>query len=119
MIPRPPRSTRTDTLSPYTTLFRSLPPRPIVVVPVGEAAQAAALKLTQELRRAGLVVELGYSGNLKKRLQRANKMNARAALLLGEEELAAGSATLRDLDTGEQELVSLEDRQSTRLNSSH
>lgn len=84
------------------------PPRPIVVVPVGEAAQAAALKLTQDLRRAGLVVELGYSGNLKKRLQRANKMNARAALLLGEEELAAGSATLRDLDTGEQELVSLD-----------
>jgi histidyl-tRNA synthetase len=51
---------------------------------------------------------MGYSGNLKKRLQRANKMNARAALLFGDEELAAGSATLRDLDSGEQELVSLD-----------
>jgi histidyl-tRNA synthetase len=60
------------------------------------------------------VVELGYSGNLKKRLQRANKMNARAALLFGEEELAAKSATLRDLDSGEQELVSL-DRLTERL----
>src|SRR3546814_8576197 len=30
MIRRPPRSTRTDTLFPYTTLFRSLPvPRPV------------------------------------------------------------------------------------------
>src|SRR3546814_11634604 len=28
MIRRPPRSTRTDTLFPYTTLFRSLPARP-------------------------------------------------------------------------------------------
>src|SRR3546814_5961077 len=28
MIRRPPRSTRTDTLFPYTTLFRSDPPRP-------------------------------------------------------------------------------------------
>src|SRR3546814_5680572 len=28
MIRRPPRSTRTDTLFPYTTLFRSLPPLP-------------------------------------------------------------------------------------------
>jgi len=83
-------------------------PRPIAVVPVGEAAQATALKVTQELRHAGFVVELGYSGNLKKRLQRANKMNARAALLLGEEELAAKSVTLRDLDSGEQELVSLD-----------
>ncbi len=83
-------------------------PRPIAVVPVGEAAQATALKVTQDLRHAGFVVELGYSGNLKKRLQRANKMNARAALLFGEEELAAKSATLRDLDSGEQELVSLD-----------
>jgi histidyl-tRNA synthetase len=83
-------------------------PRPIVVVPVGEAAQATALKVLQELRHAGHVVEMGYSGNLKKRLQRANKMNARAALLFGDEELAAGSATLRDLDSGEQELVSLD-----------
>ncbi|GAB4394231.1 MAG: histidine--tRNA ligase [Kiloniellaceae bacterium] len=83
-------------------------PRPVVVVPVGEDAQATALKVTQELRHAGFVVELGYSGNLKKRLQRANKMNARAALLFGDEELAAKSATLRDLDSGEQELVSLD-----------
>lgn len=83
-------------------------PRPIAVVPVGDAAQPAAMKLTQDLRHAGFVVELGYSGNLKKRMQRANKMNARAALLLGEEELAAGSATLRDLDSGKQELVSLD-----------
>ncbi len=90
-------------------LERDLPaPRPIAVVPVGEAAQPTALKVTQELRHAGFVVELGYSGNLKKRLQRANKMNARAALLFGDEELAANSATLRDLDSGEQELVPLD-----------
>ncbi|MEO3427216.1 histidine--tRNA ligase [Pelagibius sp. CAU 1746] len=82
-------------------------PRPVAVVPVGEAAQATALKVAQDLRHAGFVVELGYSGNLKKRLQRANKMNARAALLFGDEELAANSATLRDLDSGEQELVPL------------
>src|SRR3546814_5520938 len=30
MIRRPPRSTRTDTLFPYTTLFRSLPPFPML-----------------------------------------------------------------------------------------
>jgi histidyl-tRNA synthetase len=83
-------------------------PRPIAVIPVSEAALPTALKVTQDLRHAGFVVELGYSGNLKKRLQRANKMDARAALLFGEEELAAGSATLRDLDSGEQERISLD-----------
>src|SRR3546814_9689237 len=34
MIRRPPRSTRTDTLFPYTTLFRSRHPRPVVGIPV-------------------------------------------------------------------------------------
>src|SRR3546814_20581014 len=29
MIPRPPRSTRTDTLFPYTTLFRSIDALPV------------------------------------------------------------------------------------------
>ena len=42
---------------------------------------------------------------MKKRLSRANKMKARAALILGEEELAKDSVTLRDLDSGKQDLV--------------
>src|SRR3546814_6882366 len=40
MIRRPPRSTRTDTLVPYTTLFRSLGPEPLAQMLVG-AAQIA------------------------------------------------------------------------------
>ncbi|MEE8534994.1 MAG: His/Gly/Thr/Pro-type tRNA ligase C-terminal domain-containing protein, partial [Kiloniellales bacterium] len=75
---------------------------------------AAALPLTQELRRAGLPVDLGYSGNLRKRLKRANKLGARAAVILGEDELAEAAATLRDLDSGEQERVPL-DRLAERL----
>ena len=71
--------------------------------------------VAEALRRAGFTVELGYSGNLGKRLKRANKLNARAAVILGEDELAKGAATLRDLDTGAQEeapLSSLEERLS-------
>lgn len=82
-------------------------PRPVVVVPVGETAAGTALSLTQQLRHAGFVVDLGYAGSLKKRLQRAVKLNARAAVIIGEEELAAQAVTLRDLDSREQELVSL------------
>ncbi len=83
-------------------------PRPVVVVPVGGGAEEAALTLTQRLRQAGLSIELGFSGNLKKRMKRADRLNARAAVILGEDELARNSATVRDLDTGEQELVSLD-----------
>ena len=83
-------------------------PRPIAVIPVGQATEDTALTLTQKLRHAGYGVELGFSGNVGKRMKRANKLGARAAVLLGEDELANDSATIRDLDSGEQELVSLD-----------
>jgi histidyl-tRNA synthetase len=82
-------------------------PRPVAVVPLGEAAQSMALNLAEELREAGLVVELGYSGNLQRRLGRANRMNARAAVLIGEDEMKINSVSLLDLDSREQETVPL------------
>jgi len=78
------------------------PPRPIAVVPIGETAEATALTLAEVLRSNGCVVDLGYSGNLARRMRRANRINARAAVLIGEDEIARNVATLRDLDTGEQ-----------------
>ena len=81
--------------------------RAIAVVPVGDEAKMTALKLSEELRRAGYRVDLGHSGNLSKRMKRANKTNAAAALIIGEDELARGAATLRDLDSGEQEEAAL------------
>ena len=47
------------------------------------------LKLAEELRDAGLVVELGYSGNLQRRMRRADRIGARAAVLLGDDEIGA------------------------------
>ncbi|HEV2674018.1 MAG TPA: histidine--tRNA ligase [Aliidongia sp.] len=84
------------------------PARPIAVIPIGEAAELEALKLTQRLRGAGHVVDLGYGGNAGKRMKRANKIEARVALVLGEDELARGAVTFRDLDAGSQEEVSLD-----------
>jgi histidyl-tRNA synthetase len=84
------------------------PPRPVALVPIGEAAEARMLALAEQLRDTGLVVELGYSGNLQRRMRRADRIGARAALLLGDDELARGAATLRDLDSGEQSEVALD-----------
>ena len=81
--------------------------RPIAVVPVGADAETAAFNLAQELRRDGFTVDIGYGGNLSKRMKRANKLRARIAVILGEDELRAGTVTVRDLDTGEQEEVAL------------
>src|SRR5204862_5294455 len=52
------------------------PQRPIALVPLGEAAERLALKLAEELRDAGLVVDLGYSGNLARRMRRADRIGA-------------------------------------------
>jgi histidyl-tRNA synthetase len=85
--------------------------RPLAVIPMG--GDVAALQLVQRLRQAGFRVDLGYSGNMKKRFNRANKLGARAAIILGEDELARQAVAVRDLDTGEQEevpLAGLEDR---------
>jgi histidyl-tRNA synthetase len=82
--------------------------RPIALVPIGEEAERKALILANKMRQAGLPADLGYSGNMGKRMKRANKVNARVAVILGENELAKNVAALRDLDSGEQREVPLE-----------
>lgn len=84
-------------------------PRPIAVIPVGEDTQQTALKIAHQLRLAGFSVEQSYSGNMKKRLIKANKVNASKAVILGSDEVAANTATLKDLDSGEQKVVALAD----------
>src|SRR3546814_17777114 len=96
MIRRPPRSTRTDTLFPYTTLFRSL------------AAGAARLRSkdgTDDGKMAGSVaaeLAAGDGGGGVPRRHRRTERRAAAARLV--------SAGCLAMD---------EDRKSTRLNSSH
>lgn len=83
------------------------PARPIALVPIGPEAEALALKLAQELRRDGFSVDLAYSGNLQKRMRRADRIKARAAVIVGEDELKKGQAAVRDLDAGTQDAVPL------------
>jgi histidyl-tRNA synthetase len=78
------------------------PPRPIAVVPIGEAAEPAALTLAEVLRNNDCSVDLSYAGNVARRMRRANRVNARVAVLIGEDEIARNVVALRDLDTGEQ-----------------
>jgi len=83
-------------------------PRPIAVIEVGEDVHEKALQIAYDLRNAGFCVEHAYSGNLKKRMAKANKANAYLAVILGSDELASGNATLKNLDTGDQREVKLE-----------
>jgi histidyl-tRNA synthetase len=84
-------------------------PRPLAVVPQGAEHVDDAFVIAQRLRRAGFAADLGYSGNLGKRMKRANRIDARACVILGADEIARGMVTIRDMDTGEQREVVLED----------
>jgi histidyl-tRNA synthetase len=74
----------------------------IALVPLGEEAEARALILSEELRSAGFKIELGYSGNMAKRMKRADKVGARLAVIMGSDELAKGVVGIKNLKTGTQ-----------------
>jgi histidyl-tRNA synthetase len=89
-------------------LQQELPaPRPVAIVPMGAAAERRALQIADDLRRQDFLVDLGFSGNMGKRMKRANKIFAIAAVILGEDELARGEAAVKLLDSGEQKNVPL------------
>ena len=78
------------------------PVRPIAVVPLGRRAETAALEIAHRLRHDGFTVELTYRGNLSKRMKRADQARAVAAIILGDDEIARDTVTVRDLECGEQ-----------------
>nr|WP_181017967.1 histidine--tRNA ligase [Sneathiella aquimaris] len=83
-------------------------PRPVAVVPVGEVAEKMALALAHDLRLGGEMIEMSFKGNVGKRMKQANKANAWAAILIGEDELARNVCTFRNLDEGSQEEIPLD-----------
>jgi histidyl-tRNA synthetase len=77
----------------------------VFIAPMGAQAERHAAGLARELREAGLSVELGLEGKLKRSLELANKMGARYCVILGEDEIATGSYGLKDMASGAQETV--------------
>jgi histidyl-tRNA synthetase len=77
---------------------------------LGDAAIRRGMALAAEMRAAGLRVELLSPGRgLKALLRRADKIGARYAVIIGDNELARGGATLRDLKTSTQREVKQSD----------
>ncbi|MFZ5704463.1 MAG: histidine--tRNA ligase [Pseudomonadota bacterium] len=69
----------------------------VAVVPMGEAAQALAGRVLADLRRAGLSADMAYKGNMKRRMQKADAAGARFAVIIGEDEVARGEVSLKDM----------------------
>src|ERR1700688_2289986 len=82
----------------------------VYLVWFGAAAQTAAIKLARRLRDAGFVVELpSVEMKFGKSLGLADRLKARHAVILGEDELAAGVVTVKRLsDSSQQKLAEAE-----------
>jgi histidyl-tRNA synthetase len=77
----------------------------LYIAPIGSLAERHAAGLARDLRSAGCSVELGLDSKLKRSLELANKMGARFALIVGDNEMAAGQYTLKNMQSGEQQTV--------------
>ena len=81
----------------------------LYIAAMGEEARAWAFNAAADLRRQGVWVELTPEDkSLKAQLRRANKLNAAKVLILGPDELKTGKAQLKDMATGEQTEVALD-----------
>ena len=79
---------------------------PVFVAAMGETARESALALLRDLRRAGVEAHMEYEGrSLKSQMKRADRLKAAFALILGDDELAAGAVSVKDMSTGHQSRV--------------
>ena len=77
---------------------------------MGDSAKAVGLRMTRELRNKGFSVEMdGLSRNIKGQLKYADRLNARYTAVIGDNELAEGKVSLKDMASGNQIQVALED----------
>jgi histidyl-tRNA synthetase len=81
----------------------------VFMAPLGDAALLHAGGLARELRRSGVSVEVTAGAKLKRAMELANKTGARFALILGDDEIAAGQYSLKDMQSGEQQRVTREE----------
>ena len=86
------------------------PATPVVaVLPMDEEGEAVSHRLAETLRNSGIAVDLAAGGAIGKRLKKADRAGIRIAVILGSDELSAGTAQLRDLVTGSQSTVAQAD----------
>ncbi len=83
-------------------------PLDLFVIGLGEESTRLGNRLSRELRKRGLSVAMDYEGrSLKAQMKQANKANTSYTLIIGEDELEAGKATLKNMNSQEQYDVEL------------
>ena len=78
------------------------------LVTLGDAARGAGAKILAALREKGIACDRDFVGrSMRAQMREANRQNARWALIVGEDELAAGTVSLKNMEAGTQETLEL------------
>jgi histidyl-tRNA synthetase len=85
------------------------------VVHAGEAASREAWRVGERLRDAGLACVLGSGGSFKSQMKKADASGARFAIILGDDEVAAGKLTVKPLRGGGEQVLLTPDEAIARL----
>jgi histidyl-tRNA synthetase len=81
----------------------------VFLAPLAAGALDHALRVQRALREAGIVVLMDHEGrSMKSQMKRADKLGARYVAILGDDELAKGAWTVRDMKASSQEQVAIE-----------
>lgn len=82
----------------------------LFVATIGDKANVFATKLVKELRENNVFVEKDIcERSVKAQFKYADKMNAKYVITLGDSEIETNRAKLKDMDTGNEEEISLDD----------
>ncbi|MBD25674.1 MAG: histidine--tRNA ligase [Candidatus Marinimicrobia bacterium] len=81
------------------------PRRIIAAIPMSNDQELLVQSLANTLRKAGYIVDIGYSGNVGKRMKRADKIKAAVAIVVGSDEVKNESVVVRNLQSGDQQVV--------------
>jgi histidyl-tRNA synthetase len=88
----------------------------VIALPGNQEAALTAFALTSDLRRLGLKTSLDLLGkSLKAQIKQADKDAAAYAVIIGEDEIASGNPVLRNMATGEQQNMSMDEIKSLVL----
>lgn len=80
----------------------------LFIIPLGEESKVASLTIAQELRNAGMRVEISFGDRaLKGSMKAADKSGAAFVIVLGESEIASGTVELKEMSTGKTSSVTL------------
>jgi histidyl-tRNA synthetase len=82
----------------------------VFLAQLGDLARRKSLNLLEEFRKAGIGIAESFGrDSLKSQLNRADKIGAKYTLILGQKEALEGVVIIRDMDSGKQSIVKIEE----------